>query len=48
MLERSLKRGWLSWCEVVLVDPARQRLGEEFVWSAGVLELVGGVDERGG
>ncbi len=38
----------LPWGEVVLVDPCGEGLGEELVWPADALELVGGVDERSG
>ena len=35
-------------CEVVLADPGGEGFGEECVVSAGVVEVVGGVDECGG
>ena len=36
------------WGEVVLVDPRGEGFGEGSVVAAGVVEVVGGVDEGGG
>ena len=47
-LDVSLDWSWALWGEVVLIDPGHQRLGEECVVAAGVVEVVGGVDEGGG
>jgi hypothetical protein len=48
LLDGPPRRSWLTWGEVVLVEPACQWLGEASVVAAGVLELAGGVDEGGG
>ncbi len=45
---RTLGRGGVLWGEVMLVDPVGEWFGEECVVAAGVVEVVGGVDERGG
>ncbi len=45
---RTLGRGGVLWGEVVLVDPVGEWFGEESVVAAGVVEVVGGVDEGGG
>ena len=48
-----LAHGWLygrrwSWGEIVLVDPGGEWFGESSVVTAGVLEVLGRVDEGGG
>ena len=47
-LDLSPDWSWELWCEVVLVDPGGEWFGEECVVAAGVVEVVGGVDEGGG
>jgi hypothetical protein len=44
----TLGRGRGLRAEVVFANPGGERLSEELVRSASVLELAGGVDERGG
>ena len=40
-------RRW-PWGEVVLVDPGGEKFGEGSMVAAGVVEVLGGVDEGGG
>ena len=44
----SLGQRWVLWVQFVLVDPVGEGFGEECVMGAGVVEVVGGVDEGGG
>ena len=44
----SLRQRWVLWGQVVFVDPGVEGVGEECVLTAGVVEVVGGVDEGGG